>query len=162
MASRVNSVVEQGTGKYTGQIRDVNVNRLVQAWLGHTPANLDMSFEEFLLMPSRETKEFGVGFATKHREMIKEILITYADSVNIINVMAGVGDTRHHSCLGRDRYNSHVDRDVASGYEYEDQDRLHAQEFEVDDDLAAYIMEMRIQEEVNRGHVPHSTTHQRP
>lgn len=161
MTSRVNRVAEQGTRQYTGHIRDVNVKRLVQAWTGHTPANLDMSFEEFLLMPSGETERVGVGFATKHRQLIRKILIKYADSVNILNVMPGVGDTRHHSPLRRDPYNYHLDRDGAGGCEYGDQDRLHAQEFEVDDDLAAYITEMRLQEELNRSHVPHSTTHQR-
>lgn len=173
MASRVNSVGEQGTGQYAGSIRDVNVKQLVQAWIGHTPANLDMSFEKFLLMSSRETNAFGVGFATKHSEMIKRILISYAGSVDIINALSGVRDTRHtsrfgygvgdtrlHSPLEHDRYNSDVDRHGATGYDYDDQDRLYAEEFDMDDALADYITEIRLQDGLKRGHASQSRTHQ--
>lgn len=173
MASRANSVGQQGTGQHAGSIRDVNVKRLFQAWIGHTPANLDMSFEEFLLMSSRETNAFGVEFATKHSEMIRRILISYTGSVNIIHALSGVRDTRHtsrlgygvgetrlHSPLGHDRYNSDVDRHGATGYDYDDQDRLYAEEFEVDDDLADYVTEIRLQEGLKRGNASHSRTHQ--
>lgn len=163
MGSRLHSFVEPHTGRCTGTIRDLNVKRLVQAWIGHTPANLDMSFKEFLLMPSREAQGYGAGFATKHRQLIKMILTKYAESVDAINVMTGVGDTRHDSPLDRRRHNNQIDGVGADGYdEYEDDERFYAQEFEVEDDLAAHIMHLRLREELNHDQPPQNIPHPRP
>lgn len=165
MGSRIQSLVEPRNGRYTGTIKDLNVKRLVQAWIRYTPANLDIPFEQFLLMPSREVDGFGPEFATKHRELIRRILIKYADSVNTINVMAEVGDTRHDSPLDRRHYNNQIDgvgADGADGYEHEDAERFYAQELDVGDELAAYLMELGLQQELNRDHPRQNIPHPGP
>lgn len=155
MASRFTNVVGPRPRRFAGNIKDHNVNRLVQAWMGHSPANFDMSFEKFLLIPSREVQRFGAEFTRKHQELIKRILIRYAESVNTINVMTEdtPDQSLHHpglhnnQSLGTGHGPFHVDDDRDDDdHDDDDDERLYAQEFDSHSDLSAYIMGLKLKE----------------
>lgn len=45
-------------------------------------------------MPLQKVRGYGMEFATKHGELIAKILIEYANSLNVINVMTETDDRR--------------------------------------------------------------------
>lgn len=114
------------TGRCTGTINDHNVRRLVQAWLGHTPATLDKSFADFLQMPSRTVQCFGPHFEAQHQELVKRILIKYAETVDVISVMSLAPDTSRPSQYRRQYGNrgvEYLDEDE------DDEERCYAEDF---------------------------------
>lgn len=119
MNSRNPSFAEPYTG-IGAKWKDPNVKRLVHAWINQTATDLNVTFEEFLLMPSHKVQRYGTEFATKHNELIRKILVKYADALNTINDMAEPDDS-----LG-------VLGDIAKHYrdESEDKERLYAQDFD--------------------------------
>lgn len=120
MNSRIRSFAEPYTGRRAW--KDPNVKRLVQAWIPHTVIDLNMTFEEFLLMPSHKVQRYGTEFATKHRELIRKILVKFADSLNMINDMVECHE--RYDFLGR------VTKHNRDETEDEDEERLYAQDFD--------------------------------
>lgn len=113
-------------------------------------------------MSPREALGFGTEFVAKHRELIKRILITYANSVNVICAMSTVGD-RHHSPLefrrdgeidgtGADGYNYEAEAEAEAEDEDEDEERLYAQDFDTIN--LPYMMKLGLREELNRIQLP--------
>lgn len=120
MNDRIRSFAEPYTGQRAW--KDPNVKRLVQAWIARTPTDLNVTFEEFLLMPSQKVERYGTEFATKHRELIRKILMKYADSLNAINDMVEPDDKR--GPLGR------IAEHYGDESEDEDGERLYARDFD--------------------------------
>lgn len=66
---------------------DPTVERLVQAWLGITPHELDLPFEDFLLMTRSQVERYGEDFRRNHSNLVKNILVQYANSIRVIDQM---------------------------------------------------------------------------
>lgn len=128
------------TGRCTGTINDHNVRRLVQAWLGHTPAALDMSLADFLQMPSQTVRCFGPHFEAQHQELVKSILIKYAETVDLISVTSLAADTSRPRQYRRQYGNRTVES--LDDDKVDDDERCHAEDFGSNPVMVAHAREL--------------------